>query len=214
MSDTTDETVDQTTTDVVPVENSLPGVNESSPATKGESGMSRTWMIAGAIILVLILGAAYYYWSSGGFGGSPYLGSVSGSGLTSGLTSTPGPSGSSLSPTSNSAAGRPAGFDQLSDGQKRVVMSGEGVVGVPPAWPRPNIYTDAALSEDQRNKINADYNAIPSKYTNLESAANILACEEICKRTDKCAEGKYYFKDVTEPGFDHVGVCFGKPATA
>jgi len=210
MSDTTDETVDQTTTDVVPVEDLLPGMNESSPGVKGESGISRTWMIAGAIILVLILGSVYYYWSSGGFGGSPYLGAGSSSGLTSGLI--PSPSGSSS--TSNSAAGRPAGFDQLSDGQKRVVMSGEGVVGVPPAWPRPNIYTDAALSEDQRNKINANYNAIPSKYTNLESAANILACEEICKRTDKCAEGKYYFKDVTEPGFDHVGVCFGKPATA
>jgi hypothetical protein len=101
---------------------------------------------------------------------------------------------------------------QLTDGQRRVMMSGSGVVGTAPVWPRQNIFDGTSVTEIQRDTLVGDYNSKPQTYVNIGGASDIRGCADLCASTGKCAGGAYYFKDMTDVPEYPVGVCFGAPA--
>ena len=164
--------------------------------------------------------------TSTGTGGTTNSGGATsgatGSGGTSGTTGTStGTNNTTTTPTTNttnitpgtpmtSGSGYPIGYDQLSQDKQRIVMSGFGTVGTPPAWPRPNIYTDTSSGAGMNQLGSAiAYATIPGKYTKLSSVADIRGCDAVCQSSGgKCVGGKYYFADNTPS----AGYCYGAPS--
>ncbi len=144
--------------------------------------------------------------------------STSGSGTSGAGTGAPSTSGSGTpttgtgapsTPTTQQDLGYPAGYDQLTPQQQKIVMSGFGVVGTAPAWPRPNIYADTSSNASMLQFTSGvAYASVPTKYTSVGSASDIRGCSALCTSTNKCVAGKYYYA-ATGPS---TGTCYGAPS--